>query len=81
MMPDCSGHGGVLTIRNSKLGGTLLDDPRERSIMRMTHERTEVVNDVMVKAPHQPTDKRVFGCIVGGGREDVIHAVVKLRTV
>src|ERR1700688_3271591 len=81
MMPDCPGHGGVLPIRDPKLFGSLLHNPGQRSIVGMAHERAQMVDDVMVKPAHEPTDKRVFGCIIGGCREDVIHAVVNLTTV
>src|SRR5208282_1068044 len=81
MMPDSPGHGGVLPVRNSKLIGSLLHDPGQRSIVGMAHERTQVVDDVMVKAAHEPADKRVFGCIIGRCREDVIHAIFKLATI
>ena len=81
MMLDCQGHGGVLPIGNPKLFGSLLHDPSQRSIVGMTHERTQVVDDVMVEPAHEPTDKRVFGRIIGRCREDVIHAVFKLATI
>src|SRR3984957_14157662 len=64
MMADCPGHGGVLPIRDPKLFGSLLHNPGQRSIVGMAHERAQVVGDVMVKPAHEPTDKRVFGCII-----------------
>src|ERR1700722_2398396 len=81
MMPDCPGHGGVLPIRASKLFGGLLHDPGQRSVMGMAHERTKVVDDVMVEPAREPTHKRVLRRIIGGCREDVIHAVFKLATI
>src|SRR5580658_1902955 len=81
MMPDCLGHGGVLSIGNAKLFGGLLHDSGQRSIVRMAHERAEMVNDVMVEPTGEPTDERVFRRIIGRCREDVIHAVVKLTAV
>src|SRR5579862_1783044 len=81
MMPDRPGHGGVLSIGNPKLFGSLLHDPGQRSIVGMAHERAQVVDDVMVKPAHEPTDKWVFGCIIGRCREDVIHAIFKLATI
>src|SRR5580693_4843810 len=80
MMPDCLSHGGVLPIRNPKLFGGFFHDPGQRSIVGMAHERTQMVNDVMVEPTGEPTDERVFRRIVGCCREDVIHAVVKLTT-
>src|SRR5579863_3883961 len=81
MMPDCPGHGGVLPIGNSKLFGSLLHDPGQRSIVGVAYERTQMVDDVMVEPAHEPTDKRFFGRIIGRCREDVIHAVFKLATI
>src|ERR1700761_3956374 len=81
MMPDCLGHGGVLSIRNPKLFGGLLHDPGQRSVMGMTHERTQMVRDVMVKPTREPRDERIFCRIIGRGREDVIHPIVKLTTI
>jgi len=40
-----------------------------------------MVDDVMVEAAGEPTDKGVLRRIVGCCREDVIHAVVKLAPV
>src|SRR5580700_1701999 len=68
MMLDCQGHGGVLPIRNPKLLGSLLHDPGQRSIVGMTHERAQVVDDVMVEPAREPTNKRVFRRIIGCGR-------------
>ena len=81
MMLNCQGHGGVLPIGNPKLFGSLLHDPGQRSIVGMTDERTQVVDDVMVKTAREPTYKRVFRRIIGGCREDVIHAVFELATI
>src|SRR5271155_3893766 len=81
MMPDCLGHGGMLPIRNAKLFGGLLHDPGERSIVGVAHERAQMVDDVMVEPAREPTDERVFRRVIGRGREDVIHAVVKLAAV
>src|ERR1700677_2505581 len=81
MMVDGQGHGGVLPIGNSKLFGGLLHDPGQRSVVGMAHERTQMVGDVMVEPACEPTNKGVFGRIVGCCREDVIHAVVKLAPV
>src|ERR1700683_108160 len=81
MMADGQGHGGVLPVGNPKLFGSLLHDPGQRSIVGMTHERTKVVDDVMVEPAREPAYKRVFRRIIGGGREDVIHAVFKLATI
>src|SRR5271169_83917 len=81
MMPDCLSHGAVLPIRNAKLFGGLLHDPGQRSIVGVAHERAQMVNDVMVEPTHEPSDERVFRSIISRGREDVIHAVVKLTTV
>src|ERR1700721_340825 len=81
MMPDRPGHGGVFSIRNPKLFGGLLYDPGQRSVMGMTHERTQMVHDVMVKPPREPGDERVFCRIIGRGRKDVIHPIIKLTTV
>src|SRR5271154_301366 len=81
MMPDRPGHGGVLPVGNPKLFGGLLHDPRQRSIMGVANERAQMVDDVMVEAAHEPTDKRIFRRIIGRCREDVIHAVVKLTAV
>src|SRR5580704_13450311 len=81
MMPDCLSHGGVLPIENPKLFGGLFHDPGQRSIVGMAHERAQMVNDVMVEPPREPTDERVFRGIIVRRREDVIHAVVKLTTV
>ena len=81
MVLDCQGHGGVLPIGNPKLFGSLLHDPSQRSIVGMTHERTQVVDDVMVEPAREPTYKRVLRRIIGRRREDVIHAVFKLATV
>src|ERR1035438_370860 len=81
MMLDCHGHGGVLAIGNPKLFGSLLHDPSQRSIVVMTHERTQVVDDVMIEAAREPTYKRVFRRIIGRCREDVVHAVFKLATI
>ena len=47
----------------------------------MTHERAQVVDDVMVEPAREPTHKRVFRRIIGGGREDVVHAIFKLATI
>jgi len=80
-MPDSPGHGGVLPIGNPKLLGSLLHDPGQWSIVGMANERAQVVDDMMVKSAHEPTDKRFFGCIIGRCGEDMIHAVVKLRTI
>ena len=81
MMPDCLSHGAVLTIGDPKLFGGLLHDPGQRSIVGMAHERAQMVDDVMVEPAREPTDERVFGCIVGRCREYVIHAVVELTAV
>src|SRR5580692_11200212 len=81
MMPDCLSHGGVLPIRDPKLFGGLLHDPGQRSVVGMAHERAQMVDDVMVEPAREPTDERVFRRIIGGCREDVIHAVVKFTTV
>jgi len=80
-MPDCPGHGGVLTIGNPKLLGSLPHNSGQRSIVGVAHERAQMVDDVMVEPAHEPTDKRVFRRIIGRRREDVIYAVVKLTTV
>ena len=80
-MPDCPGHGGVLPIGNSKLFSGLLYDPGQRSVVRMAHERAQMVDDVMVKAADEPTDERVFCRIISRGGEDVIHAIVELAAV
>src|ERR1700677_987426 len=81
MMADCPRHGGVLPIGNPKLFGGLLDDPGQRSIVGMAYERAQVVDDVMIKPAHEPTDKRGFRRIIGRCREDVIHPVLKLTAV
>src|SRR5580700_2606535 len=81
MMPDCLSHGGVLPIGNAKLFGGLLHDPGERSIVGVAHERTQMVDDVMVEPAREPTDERILRRIIGRRREDVIHAVVKLTAV
>ena len=81
MMPNCLTHCGVLAIGNPEFFGGLLHDSGQRSIVRMAHERTQMVNDVMVEPTGEPTDERVFRRIVGRCREDVIHAVFKLTTV
>src|SRR5579863_4111540 len=81
MMPDCPRHGGVLPIGNPKLFGGLLHDPGQRSIVGMTNERAQMVNDVMVEAADEPTDKRVLGRIISRRGEDVIYAIVKLAAV
>src|SRR5580704_3952998 len=81
MMLDCPGHGGVLPIGNPKLFGGLLHNPGQWSVVSMADERAQVVNDMVVEPAHQPTDQRVFGGIIGRGREDVIHPVLKLTTI
>jgi len=40
-----------------------------------------MVDDVMVEPACEPTDERVSRRIIGGCREDMIHAVVKLTAV
>ena len=81
MVPDCLRHGGVLPIGDPKLFSGLLDDSGERSVVGMAHERAQMVDDVMVQPTREPTDERLFRCIIGGGREDVIHAVIKFTAV
>src|SRR5271163_2196801 len=81
MMPDCLSHGGVLPIGNPKLRGGLLHDSGQRSIVGVAHERAQMMDDVMVETAREPTDERIFRRIIGGWREDVIHAVVKLTAV
>jgi len=80
-MPDSPGHGGVLPIGNPKLLGSLLHDPGQWSIVVWQTKGHRLVDDMMVKSAHEPTDKRFFGCIIGRCGEDMIHAVVKLRTI
>src|ERR1700722_5371381 len=81
MMPDGPGHGGVLPIRDPKLFGSLLHNPGQRSIVGMAYERAQVVDNVMVKPAHEPTDQRVFGCIIARCREDMKHPILKPTTV
>src|SRR5580698_3096690 len=81
MMTDCQGHGRVLPVGNPKFFGSLLHDLGQRSIVRMTHKRTQVVDDVMVEPAREPTYKRVFCRIIRRCGEDVIHAVFKLATI
>ena len=35
----------------------------------------------MVESADEPTNKRVFRRVIGGRREDVIHAILKLAAV
>ena len=39
------------------------------------------MDDVMVQPAGQPADNRVFGRVIGRGREDVIHAILELAAV
>src|ERR1700733_3202093 len=81
MMPNCLCHGGVLPIGYPELFGCLLHDPGQRSVVGVAHERTQMVDDVMVEAAGEPTDEGVFRRIIGCCREDVIHTVFKLATI
>src|SRR5277367_6250565 len=81
MVPDCLSYSGVLPVGNPEFFSGLLHDSGQRSIVRMAHERAQVVNDVMVEPAGKPTDERVFRRIVGCCREDVIHTIVKLTAV
>src|ERR1700722_3959647 len=81
MMPNCPGHGGVLAVRDPKLLGGLLDDPGQRSVVGMAHERTQMVSDMVVEAAREPSDERVFRRIIGCCREDMVDAIVKLAAV
>src|SRR5260370_4810186 len=81
MMDDCARHGGMLPIGNSKLFGGLLHNPGQRSIVGMTHERAQMMDDVMVESACEPTYQRVTRRVIGRCREDVVHAIVKLAPV
>src|ERR1700751_5926974 len=78
MMQDRACHGGMLPIENSNLLGGLLPNPGQRSIVRMAHERAQMMDDVVVKPAGEPTYERITRRIIGCCREGVIHAVVKL---
>src|ERR1700685_871462 len=58
MMADCPRHGGVLPIGNPKLFGGLLDDPGQRSIVGMAHERAKMVGDMMVQPARESQHQR-----------------------
>src|ERR1700726_1135708 len=72
MMYDRASHGGVLAIRNPILFGRLLHNTGQRTIVRVADKRTQMMDDMMVEPPRQPSYERVTGRIVGCGREDVI---------
>ena len=40
-----------------------------------------MMDDVVVQSTGEPADNRVFCRVVGGGREDVIHAILELAAV
>ena len=81
MMPDCARHGGVLTIGNAELFSGLLHNPGQMTVVGVAHERAQMMHDVMVEAACKPAYDRIRRRIVGCGRKDVIHAVVKLAAV
>src|SRR5208282_100066 len=78
MMFDCAAHCGMLPIGHAILFRGLLHNTGERSIVSVAHKRAEMMNDMVIESANQPTDERVGGGVVGGGREDVIDPVVKL---
>src|ERR1700691_4998602 len=81
MMPDSPRHGGMLTIGNAKLLGSLLHNPGERSVVGMAHKRAQVMGDVVVEPAGEPSDDRVFSRVVSRGGKDVVHAIVELASV
>src|SRR5579862_240317 len=81
MMVDCPGHGAVLAVGYTELSGGFSDDPCEWRVVRMADMRAQMVDDVMVQPAGEPTDERIFSRIIGGGSEDVVHAVVKLAAI
>ena len=80
-MLDRPHHGGMLAIGNSKLFGGLFYDLCERSIVGVAHERTKMMDDVMVETADEPAYQRVTRRVIGCCRENVIYAVVKLAAV
>ena|ERR1700757_3535061 len=81
MMPNRAGHGWVLPIGDSKLLGGLSHNPGQRSVVRVAHERAQMVDDVMVEAAGEPAHQWTLCGVVGSGRKDVIDAVVELVAV
>ena len=81
MMPNGLRHRRMLPVGDSKLGGSLPDNPGERRIVCVTNERAQMMGDVMVQPSGEPTDQRIFRRVIGGSREDVINAIVKLTAV
>ena len=77
MMFDRPPHCGMLPIGNSILFGGLLHNPSQRSIVSVAHKRAQMMDDMVVEAASKPTDKRLRGCVVGRGSEDVIDPVLK----
>ena len=70
-----------MPIGDAKLFGGLPHNPCERSIVSMANERAQMMDDVMVEPANEPAYDRVLGRVIGGGREDVIDAVVKLAAI
>ena len=81
MVQDRPRHGGMLPIGNSKFFGRLLHDSGQGSVVCVAHERAKMVNDVVVEPAGKPTYDWAIGGVIGRGREDVVHPIVKFAAI
>ena len=80
-MLDRPSHRRMLPVGNAKLFGCLLYDSGERRIVSVTHERAQVVDDVMIEPASEPTDERILCRIVSRCGENMINAILKFAAV